>query len=147
MTAHIHQHGHQNRRNKMKKLLPLFGILDIITLIRSYKHLIPASSAWSDYPMTTIASILYASLLFSAYFLIRQQKLGIWLAYIQFPLRMAFLVLSFGFLLSTSSLFNNQSEAYRIMIWALIGLEIIRLVCTIFIHKRYFSVQKTVSRL
>ena len=123
----------------MKKLLSLFGILDIITLIRSYDHLIPSLTAWREYPFITIASsVLYASLIFSAYFLIRRQKAGLWLTYLQFPLRMVFLVLSFGFLLLTARLFNDRSAIYNIMIWFVIGLEIVRLIITIVIHKKYF---------
>ena len=54
--------------------------------------------------------------------------MGLWITYFQFPFRMAFLVLSFGFLLITTRLFNNQFEIYRIMIWVLVGLEILRLI-------------------
>ncbi len=123
----------------MKKLLPLFGILDIITLIRSYEHLIPSSTAWINSPLITIASsVLYTSLIFSAYFLIRKQKIGLWLTYFQFPLRMAFLVLSFGFLLITARFFNDRSTIYSIMMWFVIGLEVVRLIITIVIHKKYF---------
>lgn len=123
----------------MKKLLLLFGLLDIVTLIRSYQHIIPRPSSWTEYPLITItSSILYASLIFSAYFLIRKEKAGLWLTYFQFPLRMAFLVLSFGFLLITARLFNDQSAIYSIMMWFVIGLEIVRLIITIVIHKKYF---------
>lgn len=124
----------------MKKLLLLFGLLDIVTLVRSYQHIIPQASSWTDYPLMTIASsVLYASLVLSAYFLIMQNKLGLWITYIQFPLRMFFLVLSFGFLLITARLFNDRSIIYSTMMWFVIGLEIVRLIITIVIHKKYFN--------
>ena len=123
----------------MKKLFLLFGFLDIITLMRSYKYIIPSSRAWIDFPLiTATSSLLYLSLIFSAYFLLRQKKMGPWITYFQFPFRMAFLVLSFGFLLITTRLFNNQFEIYRIMIWVLVGLEILRLIFSVFIHKKKF---------
>jgi hypothetical protein len=124
----------------MKKLLQLFGLLDIITLVRNYKHIVPSSIAWTDFPLITIGStFLYALLVLSAFFLIRKQKTGLWLTYIQFPFRMMFLILSFGFLLMINNLFNNQPETYGIMIWILIGIEIVRLIFTILIHKKYFT--------
>jgi hypothetical protein len=125
---------------QLKKLLPIFGILDIITLIRSYEHLIPGSTSWTEYPLITLAaSVLYASLIFSAYFLVQKQKAGLWLTYLQFPLRMTFLDLSFGFLLLTSRLFNEPTAIYSIMMWFVIGLEIVRLIITIVVHKKYFN--------
>ena len=129
----------------MKKLSPLFGILDIITLVRSYNHIIPSSTSWTEYPLLTIASsVLYASLIFSAYFLITKHKAGLWLTYLQFPLRMAFLVLSFGFLLLTANFFNDRLAIYSIMMWFVIGLEIVRLIITILIQKHFFLVTPTV---
>jgi hypothetical protein len=123
----------------MKKLFLLFGFLDIITLIRSYEHLIPSLQEWIDFPLMTVASsLLYASLIFSAYFSLRQQKMGLWITYFQFPFRMAFLVLSFGVLLMISPLLNNPTNYYRIMIWVLVGLEILRLIFSIVMYRNKF---------
>ena len=119
----------------MKKLLILFGVFDIITLARNYKQLIPSPSAWTDFPLIGLSnSFLYLSLIFSAYFLIRQSKIGLWLTYLQFPFRMAFLVLSLGFLLLTTKFLNNPATPYRIMLWVLIGVEFLRLILTIIIQ-------------
>ena len=124
----------------MKKFLILFGLLDILTLIRSYRHIIPHEGSWTEYPLMTISSsLLYISLIFSAYFLIRQQKIGLWITYLQFPFRMAFLVLSFGFLTMASRLFNNNySFAYNFLLWLVIGLEIARVIISIVIHRKLF---------
>ena len=127
----------------MKRLLQIFGLLDIITLVRSYKHIIPRTLDWSYFPLITIGSVLlYSSLLFSAYFLLTQRKAGLWLTYGQFPLRFAFVVFSFGFLFTLNRLFDNQSESHRIIFWILVVMEILRLVCTIQIHRKYFSSSK-----
>ncbi len=123
----------------MKRLLVLFGVLDIITLARSFKLVFNSLEYFSDFFLINLSSIfLYATLISSAYFLIQQNKIGIWFTYIQFPFRMAFFVLSFGFLLVTNHLFNNSAFTYKIILWILIGLEILRLLSTIFIHKKYF---------
>ena len=129
----------------MKKLLILFGLLDILTLIRSYRHIIPREAYWTEFPLITISSsLLYILLVFSAYFLIRQQKAGLWITYLQFPLRIAFLVLSFGFLTMASRLFyNNYSNAYNFLLWLAIGLEIARVIISMVIHRKSFLTDKT----
>jgi hypothetical protein len=120
----------------LKKLLPIFGALDIITLFRSYKHFIPGVFTWANFPLVAIGNIvLYVMLFFSAIFLLRQNKLGLWLTYVQFPLRLAFLVLSFGFLFALSRVVSNS---YMIILGILIVLEIVRLLFTINIHRKYF---------
>ena len=129
----------------MKRLLLIFGLLDIITLVRSYKHIIPRTIDWSDFPLITTGSVLlYTSLLFSAYFLLSQKKAGLWITYGQFLFRLAFVVFSFGFLFTLSNFFDDYSESYGIIFWVLVGLEILRLVFTIVIHRNYFSSSKTV---
>ncbi len=125
----------------MKRTLQLFGFLDIITLLRSYKYLIPPTLTWRYFPLVAIGNIvIYASVFLSAFFLLRKNKLGLWLTYLQFPLRLAFVVLSFGFLLELSRLVSNS---YMIIFWILIGLEILRLIFTIQIHRKYFSKKVT----
>ena len=127
----------------MKRLLILFGVLDIITLIRSYKHIILSTFTSTYFPLITVGHILiYASLVLSALFLLKQNKLGLWLTYGQFPLRIAFAILSFGFLLELNQLFDKRSKAYLIIFWILIGLEVLRLIFTILIHRKYFSKMK-----
>jgi len=124
----------------MKRLLIVFGILDIVTLIRSYGHVTNLSGQWDTFPSITIGNFLiYLSLMVSAYFLIRQNKLGLWITYGQFPLRLLFGVLSFGFLLTITTLFDDGLVIYRILMWALFGLETLRLLLTILVQKRYYS--------
>ena len=129
----------------MKRLLQLFGLLDIITLIRSYHLIIPRTSTLTDFPVIAITNtLLYVLLILSSYFLLRQNKIGLWLTYIEFPLRLAYLVLSFGFLLMLSRLFHNKTGSYRIILWILVAFEILRLIFTIQIHRKYFTTSKAV---
>ncbi len=130
----------------MKIFLQLFGMLDIVTLVRSYQYIIPPTTAWSVFPVLTLSkTLLYTSLIFSAYFLLKQSKPGFWLTYGQFPLRLAFVILSFGFLFTVNRLFSSNAYSYIILFWILIVLEISRLILTMLIHRKYLSVLKTVN--
>jgi hypothetical protein len=84
---------------------------------------------------------LYISLFLSAYFLLRQQKAGIWITYFQFPLRLLFMVLSFGFILGVVRLFDNWVDLYDALMWGVLGLEICRLLATIYIQRKYFAAE------
>ena len=124
----------------MKKLLILFGILDIVTLVRSYGHVRNLWGEWNVVPWIVAGNLLtYALLIFSAYFLIKQRKPGLWLTYAQFPLRLSFMVLSFAFLMTIAGLFESNQVIYRIFLWGIWGLEILRLIVTIQIHRMYFG--------
>lgn len=128
----------------MKRLLILFGLLDIVTLVRSYRYIIPPTLTWTYYPLLAVGNIaMYVSLVFSAFFLIRQKKEGLWITYGQFPLRIAFVILSFGFLFELNRLFSRGSRTYMIIFWILIGLEVLRLIYIIIIHRKYFWNLKT----
>jgi hypothetical protein len=122
----------------MKKLLILFGILDIVTLILKYQIIPGLASDWTYFPIIVIGNILVCLLLiFSAYFLIRQHKIGLWLTYIQFPLRLLFVTLSFNFLFVMNS-FQQGELGFKIFVVTVMGLEIVRLIITIVIHRKYF---------
>ena len=124
----------------MKKLLIVFGILDIVTLVMDFKNPIDTgfTSASPYFLAIAIGTILgYASLIFSAYFLIKQRKVGLWLTYGQFPLRLLFVILSFSFLLTLNP-FKLEDLSYKSFIVALMGLELGRLIVTIQIHRTYF---------
>ena len=125
---------------RMKKLLILFGILDIVTLVRSYGQVRNLWGEWNVVPWIVAGNLLtYALLIFSAYFLIKQRKPGLWLTYVQFPLRLSFMVLSFAFLMTIAELFESNQVIYRIFLWGIWGLEILRLIVTIQIHRKYFG--------
>ena len=124
----------------MKKLLILFGILDIVTLVRSYGQVRNLWGEWNVVPWIVAGNLLtYTLLIFSAYFLIKLRKPGLWLTYVQFPLRLSFMVLSFAFLMTIAELFESNQVIYRIFLWGIWGLEILRLIVTIQIHRKYFG--------
>ena len=124
----------------MKKLLILFGILDIVTLVRSFGHVRNLWGEWNVVPWIVAGNLLtYTLLIFSAYFLIKLRKPGLWLTYVQFPLRLSFMVLSFAFLMTIAELFESNQVIYRIFLWGIWGLEILRLIVTIQIHRKYFG--------
>jgi hypothetical protein len=121
-----------------KRLLILFGVLDVVTLVRLYGPMSAFWRHWETSWITTGNLLIFISLIFSSYFLIRQNKLGLWLTYLQFPLRLLFMVLSFGFLVVVVKFFEEGEMVYEILMWGLLGLEIIRLIATIQIHRKYF---------
>lgn len=129
----------------MKKMLILFGTLDLATLGVSHQHAIwivgqlnePTSALVGVVNSTNL--LLYLSLLLSAYFLLSQNRIGLWLTYVQFPGRLLFLVLSFGFVLNVASpLFDLSLASYKLILWAVVGLEFVRLGVTVMIHRKHF---------
>ncbi len=85
--------------------------------------------------LTTL--ILYASLIASAYFLLRQQKAGIWITYAQFPFRIMYQTMSFGFIWMLEGQFSSPTAVSYITM-TLVVLEIVRLLITILIHRKSF---------
>jgi hypothetical protein len=123
----------------MKRILVVFGVLDIITLVRSYRVLEDLTTDLTIFPWITLGSIIsYSSLAVSAFFLVKQNKLGLWLTYGQFPLRLLFMILSFGFLLTLNRFLGGHKTSYDILAFVAIGLEVARLVITVVIHRRFF---------
>jgi hypothetical protein len=135
----------------MKKLLILFGILDIIALLRGFKYFIPNLNYWNEplYPkllfiaMIITFFVLAILLFFSSYYLLKQNKRGLWLTYFQFPLRFMNNLFSFGFLFSLKHLFSELSKFHNTLFFTIVLLEIIRLLLTIIIHRKYFLSPKT----
>lgn len=82
---------------------------------------------------------LYASLIFSAYFLIRQKKHGIWITYGQFPLRLLLIVLSFSLFHHNESLLSTSELGFKIFLSIILMFEVVRLVVTAVIHRKYFG--------
>lgn len=128
----------------MKRLLILFGVLDIITLIRLKDHALSTLTSLSEFSWGAIfAMLIYVSLVFSAYFLIRQSKIGCWLTYAQLPLRIAFYIPSFGFLIVYNKAFFNSPDN---IVWLMIALEILRLFFTILIHRKLIMSRKVLTQ-
>jgi hypothetical protein len=125
----------------MKKLVLLFGLLDLIALIKSFEQMlaIVKSEYWSTW-MNIGWLMIYFSLIVSAYFLLKSSKTGLWVYYIQFPFRVIWTSgLSFGFILLIGRFFPDNRIAKTELMILCTALEIVRLILTIIIHKRHFS--------
>lgn len=120
----------------MKRILIFFGALDILILVLSYQQVVSLFTNWTtSYIWMRLEYILiYISLAVSGYFLLKQSKVGLWLTYGQFPLKLISHVYSFSFLQMV--IINYRNDKY--FIWGLTILEIIRLAITIQIHKKHF---------
>jgi len=120
--------------------LLLFGFLDIVSFIRTSKlglNLLDSSDYGFDLPsiMSVLGLTLILSLPISGILLLLRKKAGLIVYYFQFPFRIGFLILSFGFLLKIFQLPLN-STAYYINLGIIILLEIIRLSLSIITHKK-----------
>lgn len=125
----------------MKRLLVLFGMLDIVTLLSQFYNIHSGLTSASPYFGTVILGslLLYISLIFSAYFLIRQRRYGIWINYGQFPLRLLLIVLSFS-LFEHNRLFLSSSESgFKIFLSIILMFEVVRLMTIIVIHQKHFG--------
>lgn len=131
----------------------LFGFLDVVILIQQFERFMDLRDV-SYFPVTAIGSRLaYVLLIFSSYFLIRQSKIGLWITYIQFPLRILFVTLSFNFLWTIYyylhgapiEKFEDQVKGldYKVLVATVMGLEVLRLIVTIQIHRKYFRGKTT----
>ena len=121
-----------------KKILIVFGTLDIITVISNFSY---ATNYFErlGFDLLIIGFLtLYLSLPISGLLLIKQKKAGIWINYIQIPLRFLFMTLSFGFILKMTKLFDNWVGMYDAFMWVIIALEVLRLIITIQIHRKYY---------
>jgi hypothetical protein len=125
----------------MKRLIMLFGILDLIALIYSFDHLIKILKIGHIFLwMNLIWLTLYFSLIFSGILLLKTSKTGFWVYYAQFPIKILMIAgLSVGFLLMLRRLApDNKYFAYGVIITCLV-IEIGRLIVTIIIQKKLFN--------
>ena len=122
----------------MKKLLVVFGILDIISIFTNIKLITFLISNFAAINWLQGLNLgLFIVLGFSAYFLMRQAKVGLWLTWLQFTLRLVFIVPSLGFLFELNKVFGVQDESFKILTLMLLGFEFIRLFLTSLIHKKF----------
>lgn len=128
----------------MKNLLKLFCILDLISIIRLLTSKQLTNFGDGDFIWITVFSLLLGlSLVFTAYFSIRNKIAGIWIYYAQFIPRLIFSFgLSFGFILVIFDYFKVKPIEYNTMIIVLSLFEAIRLIITILIHKKIRSKTK-----
>ena len=84
----------------MKKNLSIvFGLLDLFSFVRTYKIGISMIDNIEHFPIMSILEILLiASLIASGILSILRSKISMIIYYAQIPLRLAFMILTFGFL-------------------------------------------------
>ena len=118
----------------MKKILIIFGILDLISLIKSYRFWIDFNINFEPAWIKILITVFYISLLISAILLLKFNTKGLIINYIQFPIRISIFVMSFGFLVPLSRLFENYEIGIYVLSIICIILEITRLIISIYIH-------------
>ncbi len=122
-----------------KTLLIVFGLLDLFSFVRTYKNGLSLIDNFKHFTIMSILEIvLIASLIVSGVFSIFRNKISLIIYYVQFPLRFAFMILTFGFMLKLFGL-QYDSLGYKILVGIIFLLEILRIVFTIKIHKSEFK--------
>ena len=123
--------------------LILLGFLDIVSFWRTFDTSLFNFDSW-NHIMPILNAFLVLTLLASGILLVMDKKLGIVIYYIQFPLRMLFLILTFGFVVSLTNL-QIDTLGYKIALTLAMILELCRLIYSIWTYKNYFRPKKTAS--
>jgi hypothetical protein len=118
----------------MKRLLIIFGILDIITLIKSFNYWNRLIERFEVNWLDTLSVLFYLSLLISVIWLFKNKAKGLTIYYFQFPIRIGLAIFSFGFLIPLSRLFENHGFGIQILSGLCVILEISRLITSIYIQ-------------
>jgi len=122
-----------------KKTLVLFGLLDLVSFAVTYKFIIKAIENIEHFSLLSIPEILLiVSLIASGILLILRKKISLIIYYFQFPLRVIFMILTFGFLFDLFR-FQYDSVGYKILVVTTFLLEVVRLIITIMIHKKEYK--------
>lgn len=120
-------------------IMLMFGVLDLFSFIRTYEIGISMLDNIEHFPIMSILEILLIiSLVASGVLSILRKKISLIIYYAQIPLRLAFMILTFGFLLKLFGL-QYDSIGYKILVGITYLLEIARLTYTIMIHRRKFK--------
>ena len=129
----------------LKNLLVLFGLFDLISFFRTFNigfKLLNGTLKVEGLPILAyllpmFEAALIATLLISGILSILKRKSSIILYYVQFPFKIAFMVLTFGFFLKIFGLPYN-SISYLVIVIVVHFIEIIRLALTIQIHRKFY---------
>ena len=122
----------------MKKILVVFGVLDLIAVFNSFKLIttILEKGVHLYWPNLFVV-LLYVSMIASSILLIKANRTGIWIYYAQFPFRLIFYAgLSLGFLYPICDLFCDIKTINTLLVSIRSVFELVRLFITIFIHKK-----------
>ena len=138
-------------REKVTYILIVLGVLDLFSFYKNYESgmRILLTSSWEVgdtggltdtlFLAIMILNILFLlSLLASGFLSIFRPHKGLHIYYFQFPFRLIFVTLTFGFILGLTK-FNISSWEYKVTMWLVTGLELFRLFFSIWIKQKYFS--------
>ena len=126
---------------EMKKLIITFGILDIITLIKSFSYWSRLIERFEVNWLDTLSILFYLSLILSSIWLIKNKTKGLTIYYFQFPIRIGLAIFSFGFLMPISGLFENHGLGIQVLSVVCLILEISRLISSILIHRKMRTIE------
>ena len=122
-----------------KKTLILFGLLDLVSFVVTFKFVTKVIENIDRFSLLSIPEILLiVSLIASGILSIMRKKISLIIYYFQFPLRITFMILTFGFLIKLLG-FQYDSVGYKILAVMTFLLEILRLIITIMIHKKEYK--------
>lgn len=146
-------------RQRIKYTLILFGILDLYSFYHTYENALDfvLTFLWSGQEdmggyvnlfamIMVLNGILTLSLIASGFLSITGSRISFLIYYIQFPLRLVFFTLTFGFVLTLLDL-HIDSLAYKGLLAIVFGLEILRLIFSIKISRRYLTGKGPVGAL
>jgi len=123
------------KRNNLKYWFYLFAILDLLSLknfIFRFDFII-ADKSFFRY----IIIFLYLTFIASAYLLFEKKKLGLIINFIQFPIRLFLMILSFDFI----GVFAEKIEiSIKNFYFLIIGLEILRLISEIIFYRKLTTI-------
>lgn len=92
-----------------------------------------------------VLNMILTLLLFaSGVLLILGKKIGIIIYYFEFPLRLLFITLTFGFILRIFGL-QVDTLTHNIVLGILFTLELLRLIFSIWTHRKYYKVGQIAS--
>ncbi|MCZ8022128.1 MAG: hypothetical protein O9282_12250 [Flavobacterium sp.] len=144
-------------KEKIKYVFMGFGFLDFLGFYFTYENVLNMflTGLWVDLNMsgathtiftiiTTLNSILVVSLILSGLLCIFYPTISFFIYYFQFPLRLIFFTMTFGFILHLPGL-QVDSWAYKFILAFVIGLEVFRLIFTLKTKKKYFSATEAAS--
>lgn len=145
-------------KGQIRNILMTLGVLDLVSFFRTYEM---GLSMWADIFSTldtdmelwnkilrlglSISGLTLVLLLFaSGLFLILGKRTGIIIYYFEFPLRLMFLTLTFGFVLRLLGL-QVDTWTYKIAMAFIVGLELFRLIFSIWTQRKHFNAGQTAS--
>jgi len=98
--------------NKLKYIIILFGILDLVTFFRFRELLFNMKESFFNHLnfeimiVLVLKTLLLVSLVFTFYFSIRNKKIGLIIYYFQFPFRFLGVIFTVGFIYWINSLLS-----------------------------------------